>query len=178
MAKNVLRAIKNRVNADARMAAEIVACREQALQRAEQKFSALFGEQQKRDFYIDMIKCHIHSPIPEDYDHTILPDCSILENRAKEIRGYLSEQNLKIDRKWRGVFSLTKEQAVKIARLVVEWNKPWRQRIARKYNDDPDALYDVYDVKFWLADGLERQVEIRAANGTVSQEWRWESEAD
>lgn len=99
---------------------------------------------------------------------------------AEELWNYLHEQRLGTDSWNRTVWSLTKEQALTIARLVEEWNADWEYAVAGKFaeelhEEDPDfdqmMYYNAYHIGFSPASGTEHT--IRAGAKGMDTAWQW-----
>lgn len=154
MAKNVIREIRNQVRAEARMKQEFEKARVQAIQEIEEFISSLYTEEnQKVDFRFDGFQLWSKSG-----------------PGAEEVWNFLRDNKLSTDEWNRAVFSLTREQAIKLAKLIEEWNAPWEREIARRYPVDQNDYYNAYQIGFGPATGTEHTISV-GRHFTTS--WQW-----
>lgn len=84
----------------------------------------------------------------------------------------LSGVDLFLDNWYRGLLSLSKEQALELAKLVEVQNADWEYAIARRlYDGDPMDYYNPRQIMFMLATGTEHM--IKAGAKGHDDAWQW-----
>jgi hypothetical protein len=92
---------------------------------------------------------------------------------AREVFRFLHDHQLGTDNWYRGVFSLSKEQAVELAKLVGLWNADWEYQIARHYDVDQSEYYNAYAISFSPASGREHQISVSTGGRYTTDSWQW-----
>ena len=90
-------------------------------------------------------------------------------SHTQEIDAFLTANNLHTDYWSRGLFALTKEQALTLGKLVEEYNAPWIYEVTRDMDD-----YTACPVKFSPATGSEHTISVAMPSSNhYNDSWQW-----